>query len=58
MNLGFRSDVALSVLLLLNRVSHDDVEQAVRIFGECSATRNVYPCPVTDTTIHVAPFVA
>ncbi len=26
--------MALSMLLLLNRVSHDDVEQAARIFGE------------------------
>lgn len=29
-----RSDVALSMLLLLNRVSYDDVQQVSRIYGE------------------------
>jgi len=31
---SFRSDVALSMLLLLNRISQDDIQQAARIFGE------------------------
>lgn len=35
-----RSDVALSVLLLLDRVSYEDVQQAARIYGEDICRKN------------------
>eukprot|EP00752_Nemacystus_decipiens_P004813 g4380.t1 len=41
-----RSDVALSMLLLLNRVSNDDVQHAMRIFDKLEIGREGPPFPV------------
>eukprot|EP00903_Cladosiphon_okamuranus_P022270 g20477.t1 len=41
-----RTDVALSVLLLLNRVSSDEVQQAIRVFDKLGLGRDGPPLPV------------
>lgn len=46
----YRSEATLAMLLLLNRVSYDDIQQAARIFGErLERTKRTIYFPQEDT---------